>query len=162
MSLVTGALDVFRGTSDGFLGFVTPTVAASSPLPRLVWSAGPQEVLNGSTIVFDTAPDIVGDIAYDADAPDAVLEIAVSALYRVSLFVYLDPLVSTSQSSPAILLNGEPVVPFLTPSGFDVGYLTCVVILRMADGDIIETWLTDDALLDYTITSADLVVERVY
>jgi len=163
MSLVTGALDVFRGTSDGFLGFVTPSssVTATS-LPRLVWSAGPQEVLGGATVIFDDAPDIVGHIAYDPDVPGAVLQISEPALYRVSLFVALDGNISTNAFSPAILLNGEAVVPFLTQSGFDTQYLSVTVLLRMADGDTIETWLTDDGLLDYTLLSADLVVERVY
>lgn len=162
MSLVDGALAVFRSTSDGFLGYVTPQAATSATLlPRLVWSAGPQEVLGGATVIFDAAPDIVGDIAYDPDVPGAVLQISEPALYRVSLFVALDG-VSLTAFSPAILLNGKAVVPFLTQSGFDTQYLSVAVLLRMADGDMIETWLTDDGLLDYTLLSADLVVERVY
>lgn len=163
MSLVTGALDVFRGTSDGFLGFVTPasSTSPSTSLPRLVWTAGPQDVLGGATIIFDAAPDIVGDIAYDPDVPGAGLRISEPALYRVSLYVALDGNVSLNAFSPAILLNGEAVVPFLTKSGFDTQYLSVAVLLRMADGDTIETWLTDD-VFDYTLLSADLVVERVY
>lgn len=163
MSLVDGALTVFRSTSDGFLGYVTPQAATSAALlPRLVWSAGPQEVLGGATVIFDAAPDIVGDIAYDPDVPGAALRISEPALYRVSLYVALDGNVSINAFSPAILLNGEAVVPFLTKSGFDTQYLSVAVLLRMADGDTIETWLTDDGLLDYTLLSADLVVERVY
>ena len=162
MSLVDGALAVFRSTSDGFLGYVTPQAATSATLlPRLVWSAGPQEVLGGATVIFDAAPDIVGDIAYDPDVFGAVLQIFEPALYRVSLYVALDG-VSLNAFSPAILLNGKAVVPFLTQSGFDTQYLSVAVLLRMADGDTIETWLTDDGLLDYTLLSADLVVERVY